>query len=59
MGFYLGGFFELDVLKFKLIMFELCIENLVFKYFIQVVGQVEFDIGGMFLCFYIDDDVFL
>lgn len=59
MGLYLGGSFELDPLKLKLITPELCIENPANKHLIQAVGQAELDSGGTLLRFYTDDDAFL
>ncbi len=59
MGLYLGGSFELDALKLKLITPELCIENPASKHLIQAVGQAELDTGGTLLRFYTDDVAFL
>lgn len=59
MGLYLGGSFELDALKLKLITPELCIENPASKHLIQAVGEAALDSGGTLLRFYTDDDAFL
>jgi hypothetical protein len=59
MGLYLGGSFELDPLKLKLIEPELVIENAASHHLIQAVGEVHLDTGGKILRFYTDDDAFL
>lgn len=59
MGLYLGGSFELDPLKLKLIEPELTIEGAATSHFIQAVGEAHLDTGGKLLRFYTDDDAFL
>ncbi len=59
MGLYLGGSFELDALKLKLIQPQLIIENAASHHLIQAVGEVNLDTGGKILRFYTDDDAFL
>jgi hypothetical protein len=59
MGLYLGGSFELDALKLKLLTPQLCIEGAASQHLIQAVGQAELDSGGTLLRFYTDDDAFL
>ncbi|WP_100656424.1 YjfK family protein [Alteromonas flava] len=59
MGLYLGGSFELDALKLRLLVPQLLIENPASKHIIQAVGEVELDSGGKMLRFYTDDDAFL
>lgn len=59
MGLYLGGSFELDELKLKLLVPELMIENPASRHLIQAVGEAHLDSGGKILRFYTDDDAFL
>jgi len=59
MGLYLGGSFELDELKLKLITPELTIEKPASHHLIQAVGEAPLDSGGKMLRFYTDDDAFL
>lgn len=59
MGLYLGGSFELDALKLKLIQPELLIEDAASHHLIQAVGEVNLDTGGKILRYYTDDDAFL
>lgn len=59
MGLYIGGSFELDALKLKLIQPQLIIENAASHHLIQAVGEVHLDTGGKILRFYTDDDAFL
>ena len=59
MGLYLGGSFELDELKLKLLVPELTIENPASHHLIQAVGEAHLDSGGKMLRFYTDDDAFL
>lgn len=59
MGLYLGGSFELDPLKLRLIEPELVIEKAASHHIIQAVGEVNLDTGGKILRFYTDDDAFL
>lgn len=59
MGLYLGGSFELDALKLKLIQPQLIIENAASQHLIQAVGEVNLDTGGKILRFYTDDDAYL
>jgi hypothetical protein len=59
MGLYLGGSFELDPLKLRLIEPELMISGAASKQVIQAVGEAPLDSGGTLLRFYTDDDAFL
>jgi hypothetical protein len=59
MGLYLGGSFELDELKLRLLTPELCIDNPASRHLIQAVGEAHLDSGGKILRFYTDDDAFL
>ncbi|XOV79398.1 MAG: YjfK family protein [Aestuariibacter sp.] len=59
MGLYLGGSFELDALKLKLLQPQLLVENAASHHLIQAVGEVHLDTGGKVLRFYTDDDAFL
>jgi hypothetical protein len=59
MGLYLGGSFELDPLKLKLIEPQLKISGAASKHLIQAVGKVVLDTGGTMFRFYTDDDAFL
>jgi hypothetical protein len=59
MGLYLGGSFELDPLKLRLIEPDLLIEKAASQHLIQAVGEVNLDTGGKILRFYTDDDAFL
>ena len=59
MGLYLGGSFEIDPLKLKLIEPELIIEGAANQHLIQAVGEIHLDTGGKLLRFYTDDDAFL
>ncbi|GAC15929.1 YjfK family protein [Aliiglaciecola lipolytica] len=59
MGLYLGGSFELDDLKLRLIESQLIIEGAARQHLIQAVGEAHLDTGGKILRFYTDDDAFL
>ncbi|MCC2614924.1 YjfK family protein [Aestuariibacter halophilus] len=59
MGLYLGGSFELDPLRLRLLEPQLTIEGAADKHVIQAVGEVDLDTGGKILRFYTDDDAFL
>lgn len=59
MGLYLGGSFELDSLKLKLIQPDLTIDGASATHIIQAVGEAHLDSGGKMLRFYTDDDAFL
>ncbi|WP_133470567.1 YjfK family protein [Paraglaciecola marina] len=59
MGLYLGGSFELDPLKLRLLEPSLTIEKAATHHFIQAVGEVNLDTGGKILRFYTDDDAYL
>lgn len=59
MGLYLGGSFQIDPLKLKLIEPSLIIESAASSHIIQAVGEVDLDSGGKILRFYTDDDAFL
>ncbi|MBC3764762.1 YjfK family protein [Neptunicella marina] len=59
MGLYLGGSFELDALKLRLIQPNLIIDNAASQQIIQAVGEVNLDTGGKILRFYTDDDAFI
>lgn len=59
MGLYLGGSFELDPLRLRLLEPSLTIEKAATQHFIQAVGEVNLDTGGKILRFYTDDDAYL
>lgn len=59
MGLYLGGSFEIDPLKLKLLEPLLMIDAAASQHLIQAVGEVNLDTGGKILRFYTDDDAFL
>lgn len=59
MGLYLGGSFQLDDLRLRLLEPELTIEGAARTHLIQAVGEVLLDTGGKILRFYTDDDAFL
>lgn len=59
MGLYLGGSFELDDLRLRLLEPELTIDGAARTHLIQAVGEVHLDTGGKILRFYTDDDAFL
>ncbi|MFC4698872.1 YjfK family protein [Glaciecola siphonariae] len=59
MGLYLGGSFELDSLKLRLIEPKLKISGAASKHLIQAVGKIALDTGGSMFRFYTDDDAFL
>lgn len=59
MGLYIGGSFELDPLKLKLLQPHLIIDGAAQHHLIQAVGEVHLDTGGKILRFYTDDDAFL
>jgi hypothetical protein len=59
MGLYLGGSFELDPLKLRLIEPELMVEKAASQHLIQAIGEVNLDTGGKILRFYTDDDAYL
>jgi hypothetical protein len=59
MGLYLGGSFQIDPLKLKLIEPSLIIDSPASSHIIQAVGEVNLDSGGKILRFYTDDDAFL
>ncbi|MDN4503753.1 YjfK family protein [Alteromonadaceae bacterium BrNp21-10] len=59
MGLHLGGSFEIDALKLRLIEPKLLIEKAATTHLIQAVGEAHLDSGGKILRFYTDDDAFL
>ena len=59
MGLYLGGSFEIDTLKLKLLEPQLMIDKAASQHLIQAVGEVHLDTGGKILRYYTDDDAFL
>lgn len=59
MGLYLGGSFQIDPLKLKLVEPSLIIDSAASSHIIQAVGEVDLDTGGKILRFYTDDDAFL
>ncbi|WP_018983070.1 YjfK family protein [Salinimonas chungwhensis] len=59
MGLYLGGSFELDELKLKMLIPGLVIESCTPSQLIQAVGDAPLDSGGNLLRFYTDDEGFL
>ncbi|KUI99069.1 YjfK family protein [Vibrio sp. MEBiC08052] len=56
LGFRLGGAFEFDALKLKLIEPELIIEGVSSTQLIQAVGEIQLDAQTRLLRFYTDDD---
>ncbi len=59
MGLRLGGAFELDTLKLRLIEPHLIIEGAAKTQLIQAVGMVKLDQSSTMLRFYTDDDSFI
>ncbi len=59
MGLRLGGAFELDTLKLRLIEPHLIIEGAAKTQLIQAVGMVKLDQSSTMLRFYTDDDSFV
>ncbi len=59
MGLYLGGSFEIDPLRLKLLQPNLIIDGAASQHLIQAVGEAHLDTGGKILRFYTDDDAFL
>jgi len=59
MGLHLGGAFELDALKLKLLEPQLVVEGVAKTQLIQAVGEVKLDENSTVLRFYTDDDAFL
>ena len=59
MGLRLGGAFELDELKLRLIEPELIIEGAASTHIIQAVGAVQLDTDSTVLRFYTDDEGYL
>lgn len=59
MGLHLGGAFELDALKLRLIEPELIIEGAASTHIIQAVGAVQLDSDSTVLRFYTDDEGYL
>lgn len=59
MGLYLGGSFQIEPLKLRMLEPQLMIEKAASTHIIQAVGEVNLDTGGKILRFYTDDDAFL
>ena len=59
MGLYLGGSFQIEPLKLRMLEPHLMIEQAASTHIIQAVGEVNLDTGGKILRFYTDDDAFL
>ncbi|UAA39385.1 YjfK family protein [Paraneptunicella aestuarii] len=59
MGLYLGGSFQIDPLKLKILEPQLIIDGAASHHLIQAVGEVNLDTGGKILRYYTDDDAFL
>lgn len=59
MGLRLGGAFELDSLRLRLIESKLIVEGVAATQFIQAVGEVQLDENTKVLRFYTDDEGFL
>lgn len=59
MGLRLGGAFELDPLKLRLLEPRLVVEGVTPTQLIQAVGEVKLDESNWLLRFYTDDDGFL
>jgi len=58
-GLRIGGAFELDTLKLRLVEPELVIEGAAKTHLIQAVGEIKLDENTTALRFYTDDDAFL
>lgn len=59
MGLYLGGSFQIEPLKLRVLEPQLIIDKAASTHIIQAVGEVNLDTGGKILRFYTDDDAFL
>ncbi|MDP5040363.1 MAG: YjfK family protein [Paraglaciecola sp.] len=59
MGLYLGGSFQIEPLKLRVLEPQLVINKAASTHIIQAVGEVNLDTGGKILRFYTDDDAFL
>lgn len=59
MGLRIGGAFELDSLKMRLIEPDLIIEGAASTHLIQAVGEVKLDATTTVLRYYTDDDAFI
>ncbi len=59
MGLRLGGAFELDDLKLRLIEADLVVDNVARTQLIQAVGVVKLDENSTVLRYYTDDDAYL
>ncbi len=59
LGLRLGGVFELNAIKFKLIESDLIIERPATRQFIQAVGVVNLDSGHQLIRYYTDDEGYL
>ncbi len=59
MGLRLGGAFELDSLRLKLMEPRLVVKDVAATQLIQAVGDVQLDESSWLLRFYTDDDAFL
>ncbi len=59
MGLRLGGAFELDSLRLKLLEPQLVVKDVAPTQLIQAVGDVQLDESSWLLRFYTDDDAFL
>lgn len=59
MGLYLGGSFQIEPLKLRVLEPQLIINKAASTHIIQAVGEVNLDTGGKILRFYTDDDAFL
>jgi hypothetical protein len=59
MGLRIGGAFELDSLKMRLIEPDLIIEGAALTHLIQAVGEVKLDDTTTVLRYYTDDDAFI
>jgi hypothetical protein len=59
MGLYLGGSFQIEPLKLRLLEPQLIIDKAASTHIIQAVGEVDLDTGGKILRFYTDDDAYL
>lgn len=58
-GLRLGGAFELDPLRLRLLEPELIVENVAKTQFIEAVGQIRLDTNSTVLRFYTDDEGYL
>ncbi len=59
LGLFLGGAFEIDALRLRLVEPELIIEGAAKTHVIQAVGEIKLDASSTILRYYTDDDAYL